>query len=88
MNPFAVLLGAVIATLVAAVFFLIRPSKSYRMLGMCVVVSWIGFAAGHFMAELSEFRLWTAGSLNLGGAIPGSLAALVLLRVLALKEWK
>lgn len=88
MNPLAILLGAVIATLVAAVFFLIRPSKSYRMLGMCVVVSWIGFAAGHLVAELSEFRLWTAGPLNLGGAIPGSLVALVLLRVLALKEWR
>jgi hypothetical protein len=88
LNPLAILLGAVIATLVAAVFFLIRPSKSYRMLGMCVVVSWIGFAAGHLVAELSEFRLWTAGPLNLGGAIPGSLVALVLLRVLALKEWR
>ena len=88
MNPLAIALGGVIATLIGAVFFLIRPAKSYRMLGLCIVVSWIGFAAGHFIAEVSDFRLWTAGLLNLGGAIPGSLLALILLRVLALTEWK
>jgi hypothetical protein len=88
MNPLAIGLGGVIATLVGAVFFIIWPSKSYRMLGLCIVISWIGFAAGHFAAEWSNFRLWTAGPLNLGGAVPGTLAALVLLRVLALKEWK
>jgi hypothetical protein len=88
LNPLAIILGGVIATLVAMVFFLVRPSKSYRMLGMCIVVSWIGFAAGHFFAEWSEFRLWIAGPLNLGGAVPGTLVALVLLRVLALKEWR
>lgn len=88
MNPLAIALGGVIATLIGAVFFLIRPSKSYRMLGLCIVVAWVGFAAGHFTAELSNFRLWTAGALNLGGALPGTLLTLILLRVLALKEWK
>jgi hypothetical protein len=88
LNPLAIVLGGIIATLVGAVFFLVWPSKSYRMLGLCVVVSWIGFAAGHFAAELGGFRLWTAGPLNLGGALPGTLAALLLLRVLALKEWR
>jgi hypothetical protein len=87
LNPLAIVLGGLIATLIGAVVFLIRPSKSYRMLALCVVVAWTGFAAGHFAAELSGFRLWTAGPLNLGGAIPGTLAALILLRVLALKEW-
>ncbi len=88
MNPLAIALGVVIATLIGAVFFLIRPSKSYRMLGLCIVVAWIGFAAGHFVAEWSDFRMWTAGPLNLGGAISGTLIALILLRVLALKEWR
>jgi hypothetical protein len=88
MNPLAIVLGGVIATLIGAVFFLIRPSKSYRMLWLCIVVSWVGFTAGHFIAEVSDFRLWTAGPLNLGGAIPGTLLALILLRVLALKEWR
>jgi hypothetical protein len=88
MNPLAIALGAVIATLIGAVFFLIWPSKSYRMLGLCIVVSWIGFAAGHFIAEWNSFRLWTAGALNLGGALPGTLLTLILLRVLALKEWR
>jgi hypothetical protein len=87
MNPLAILLGGLAATLIGTGVFLIRPSKSYRMLGLCIVASWIGFAAGHFAAELGGFRLWTAGALNLGGAIPGALAALILLRVLALKEW-
>jgi hypothetical protein len=88
MNPLAIALGCVIATLTGAAFFLLWPSKSYRMLGLCIVVSWIGFAAGHFAAELGGFRLWIAGPLNLGGAIPGTLVALLLLRVLALKEWR
>jgi hypothetical protein len=88
MNPLAIALGATIATLTGTVVFVIWPSKSYRMLGLCIVFSWIGFAAGHFLAEASDFRLWTAGPLNLGGAIPGTLAALILLRVLALREWQ
>jgi hypothetical protein len=88
LNPLAIVLGGFAATLVGAVFFLVWPSKSYKMLGLCIVVSWAGFAAGHFAAELSGFRAWTAGPLNLGGALPGALAALLLLRVLALKEWR
>ena len=88
MNPLAIALGAVIATLVGSIFFLIRPAKSYKMLGLSILFAWIGFAAGHFIAEWSGFRLWTAGALNLGGALPGTLAALILLRVLALKEWR
>ncbi len=87
MNPLAWIFGLVLATFIGAVFFIIRPSKSYRMLGLCILVSWIGFAAGDFIAEASNFRFWTAGALNLGGAIPGTLLALILLRVLALKEW-
>jgi membrane associated rhomboid family serine protease len=88
MNPLAIALGAVIAALIGSVFFLIRPAKSYKMLWLSILFAWIGFAAGHFAAELGDFRLWTAGALNLGGAIPGALVALLLLRVLALKEWK
>ncbi|MBN1438057.1 MAG: hypothetical protein JW929_01500 [Anaerolineales bacterium] len=88
MNPLALGLGLVISALIGAVFFLAWPSKSYRMLGMCVVAAWIGFAAGHFLAEWYDFRLWNAGDINLGGAVPGTLLALVSLRVLALKEWR
>jgi hypothetical protein len=88
MNPLAIALGAVIATLIGSIFFLLRPAKSYKMLWLCIVAAWIGFAAGHFIAEWSSFRLWTAGALNLGGALPGTLAALILLRVFALKEWR
>ena len=88
MNPLAIALGVVIATLIGGVVFIIWPSKSYRMLGLCIAVSWVGFAAGHFAAELGGFRLWTAGPLNLGGALPGTLVALLLLRVLALREWR
>jgi hypothetical protein len=87
MNPLAWIFGWIVATLIGAIFFLIRPSKSYRMFGLCIVASWIGFAAGHFIAEGTGFRWWTAGALNLSGAVPGALLALILLRVLALKEW-
>ena len=87
MNPLAWVFGLILATLIGALFFLIRPSTSYRMFGLCILISWIGFTAGHFTAEATGFRLWMAGSLNLGGAVPGTLLALILLRVLALKEW-
>jgi hypothetical protein len=87
MNPLAWIFGWIVATLIGAIFFLIRPSKSYRMFGLCILASWIGFAAGHFIAEGAHFRLWTAGALNLSGAVPGALIAMILLRVLALKEW-
>jgi hypothetical protein len=87
MNPLAWIFGLVLATFIGAVFFLIRPSKSYRMFGLCILISWIGFTAGDLIAEASGFRFWTAGALNLGGAVPGTLVALVLLRLLALKEW-
>jgi uncharacterized membrane protein YeaQ/YmgE (transglycosylase-associated protein family) len=87
MNPLAWIFALVLATLIGALFFLIRPSKSYRMFGLCILVSWIGFTAGHFTAEATDFRLWMAGSLNLSGAVPGTLLALILLRVLALREW-
>jgi hypothetical protein len=88
MNPLAFILGGVLATLIGAVFFLIWPTGSYRMLGLSLLAAWVGFAAGHFAAEWSHLRLWMAGPLNLAGAIPGTLLALVLLRILALKEWK
>jgi|WetSurMetagenome_2_1015567.scaffolds.fasta_scaffold82743_3 hypothetical protein len=88
MNVLSIALGAVISTLIGAVFFLIRPAKSYKMVGLSILFAWIGFAAGHFLAEWSNFRLWTAGALNLSGALPGTLVALILLRVLALKEWR
>jgi hypothetical protein len=87
MNPLAWIFGLCLATFIGAVFFIVRPSKSYRMFGLCILVSWMGFAAGHFIAEGTGFRWWTAGSLNLGGAVPGTLIALVLLQLLALKEW-
>ena len=87
MNWLSWIFGLLLATLIGALFFLVRPSKSYRMFGLCILFSWIGFAAGHFIAEASGFRLWSAGAINLGGAIPCALLALVLLRVLALKEW-
>ncbi len=87
MNPLAWIFGLVLATFIGAGFFIIRPAKSYRMLGLCVLVAWIGFAAGDFIAEASGFRFWMAGGLNLGGAVVGTLIALILLRVLALKEW-
>jgi hypothetical protein len=88
LNPLAIILGAVLATLIGAVFFLIWPTGSYRMLGLSLLAAWIGFAAGHFAAEWSAVELWKAGPLNLAGAIPGTLLALILLRVLSLKEWK
>jgi hypothetical protein len=87
MNPLAWIFGIFLATLIGALFFLIRPSKSYRMFGLSILFSWIGFTAGHFIAEGAGFHLWIAGALNLGGAVPGALLGLILLRVLALKEW-
>ncbi len=88
MNIPSILLGFVIATLIGAIFFVIRPSGSYRRLWLCLIVAWVGFAAGHFAAEMAGFRIWMGGAINLGGAISGCLLGLILLQVLALKEWK
>jgi hypothetical protein len=84
----SILLGFVIATLIGALFFVFRPSGSYRRLFLSIMIAWIGFAAGHFAAELAGFRIWMGGAINLGGAIVGCLLGLILLQVLALKEWK
>jgi uncharacterized transporter YbjL len=87
-NILSILLGIVIAVFIGALFFRFRPSNSYRRLGLCIFVSLIGFAAGDLLAEWLGLRLLNAGSLNLVGAIPGSLIALIALQVLSLKEWK
>jgi hypothetical protein len=84
----SILLGAVVATLIGALFFVVRPSRSYRRLFGSVLVAWIGFAAGHFAGELAGFRVWMGGAINLGGAVAGSVLVLVLWQVLSLKEWK
>lgn len=88
MNIPSILLGIVIATLIGALFFAFRPSHSYRRLGMCILIAWISFAIGHFTAELTGFQIWTAGALNLGGALPGCLLGIIGWQVLSLREWK
>lgn len=88
MNIYAIIFGFLIATVIGAVFFRIRPVASYRRLWLCLLVSWGGFAVGHFTAELLNLRLWMAGALNLSGGIPGSLIALVGMQILALRDWK
>jgi hypothetical protein len=87
-NVPSILLGLVIATLVGALFFAFRPSRSYRRLGYCILIAWVGFAVGHFTAELIGLDLWSAGAINLGGALPGCLLGLIGWQILSLREWE
>ncbi|HLC35220.1 MAG TPA: hypothetical protein VJJ70_09535 [Anaerolineales bacterium] len=88
MNIPAIALGAVIATLYGALFYLAWPHGSYRRLLLCLVLAWFGFALGHFVGNLTGFALWRLGAINMAGATVGSLIALAGMRVLALREWK
>ncbi|MGA2110537.1 MAG: hypothetical protein ABSG98_00130 [Anaerolineales bacterium] len=84
----AIILGMVLGALYGTLFFLTWPQGSYRRLLTCLAASWIGFLAGQVIATHYNFGLWKVGAINLAGATLGSLAALVLLRVLGLQEWK
>ncbi len=71
------LLGATIATLFGAAFHLWRGGGLGRLL-LYLLLAWLGFWAGHFLASTFGFELFRVGPLYLGLAVVGSAGLLAL----------
>jgi len=68
-------LGATVATFLGAIFHLWRGGGLGRLI-LYVLLAWIGFWAGHWIAANLGWDLFRVGPLFLGFAILGSLGAL------------
>ncbi len=64
------LLGAVIATLVGALFHMWKGGNLGRLI-LYIVLSWIGFWFGHWMGGLLRWDFASVGGLKLGMALLG-----------------
>jgi hypothetical protein len=71
----ALAFGLVLSTLYGALFHLWRDGGFGRLV-LYILLSWIGFWAGHLLGGLLGLGLGVLGPLNLGMATLGSLAAL------------
>jgi len=77
MNLPGLLLGFVLSTLYGAIFHLWRGGGLGRLL-LYIILSWIGFWSGQFLANNLGWTFITVGSLHLGLATLGSLILLLL----------
>jgi len=57
--------GIITSTLYGALFHLIRGGSLWRLV-LYIVLSWLGFWLGHYIAELISWDLLNVGPLNLG----------------------
>jgi len=73
----ALLIGFFISTIYGLAFHLLVGGGLGRLV-MSVVLAWLGFWAGHFMAESLGFTFASLGTLRLGAATVGSLLFLAL----------
>ncbi len=69
------MLGFIIASLYGALYHLVRGGGFWRMM-LYLLLSWIGFTAGHFMGEWLNWIFLPVGLLDLGPATIGSLIML------------
>ena len=65
-----------IASLLGALYHMIRGGGPGRLF-LNLLLSWIGFALGHFIGIWRGWSLFSLGGLDLGLSIPGSLILLV-----------
>ncbi|HPH97255.1 MAG TPA: hypothetical protein PKW33_15170 [Anaerolineaceae bacterium] len=65
------ILGFFISTLYGALFHLWKDGGLFRLV-FFTVLSWLGFWAGHFSAEVLKISLMDIGPLHLGMATLGS----------------
>ena len=73
----AIIFGGVIATLYGAAFHLIRGGGIGRLL-LYIILSWIGFWAGHFIADRLNWGFIEIGSLHLGIASITSILLIII----------
>lgn len=75
MSTPVLLLGLVVSTLLGAAFHLWRGGKAGRLL-LYLILSWLGFWAGHLLAGSLGWTFDLLGQLHLGTAVAGSLVFL------------
>lgn len=75
MNVATYIFGWVMATLLGAVFHLWKDGGFWKLV-IYIVLSWIGFFLGHFIAKSAGFNFMNVGSLYFGGGIIGSIIIL------------
>lgn len=69
------LLGMIIASLIGALFHLLRGGGLGRLL-LYLLMAWVGFWAGHILGAIQNWTFLSIGPLRLGTAVIGSLVAL------------
>jgi uncharacterized membrane protein YeaQ/YmgE (transglycosylase-associated protein family) len=77
MNIPILILGGLIATLYGAIFHLIRGGNPGKLL-VYIILSWIGFWSGHFLAQRLGLEFLNIGTLFLGAASFASLLFLII----------
>ncbi|HIE24817.1 MAG TPA: hypothetical protein EYP74_02330 [Anaerolineales bacterium] len=70
-----ILLGFIISSLLGMLFHLLRGGGPKRIL-FYLLLAWIGFFAGHFIAVWRGWVLFPIGMLNAGIAVIGALFSL------------
>ncbi len=77
MNLTSLIFGGLIATLYGAIFHLIRGGGIGRMI-VYIILSWVGFWIGQYLAERQNWDLIDIGSLHLGVASISSLLVMII----------
>lgn len=75
MSTPALLLGFIISTLYGALFHLWRGGSAGRLL-LYLILGWVGFWGGHFIASHFGWKFDSLGQLHLGTASLGSILLL------------
>lgn len=71
----SILLGMMIATLIGAAFHLWKGGSLLR-LALYILLAWMGFWGGHWLADRVQWEFLKVGQLNLGVATVGSVLIL------------
>jgi hypothetical protein len=77
----SVALGFLIASASAFLFHFIRGGRLSRLI-VYLLSAWVLFFAGHGLGEVTHWRLWRVGTLNLASALLVTFLGLVLVNVL------
>ncbi len=76
MNLGSLLIGVLLSTLYGALFHLLRGGGFGRLV-LYLILGWIGFWAGQFIAAYYQFDIGSLGQLHVGVATLSSLLFLV-----------
>lgn len=85
MTIHTIILAIVIATLIGAVFHLLRGGSIHR-LGLHLLAANLSFFLGHWLSQLINWELLRVGAINLFPALLAALIGLILTATLAGEE--